>query len=344
MADQKISQLNSLTNDTVDVLDVLPIVDTSAGETKKVTYQNLMRPKDSIFGIVDNSDITKIVAFQVSGLTTATTRTITVPDSDLTLVGLTTTQTLTNKTLTSPQIDMASNATGDMYYRDATGTTVRLAIGTSGQIISTSSSGIPEWIANPSAADASTTVKGVVEKATTAEITAGTATGGTGAQLFIGADAVGSPGANKIVQFTAAGKYPAADGSLITGLTQAITTLAAGQTTKDASDVSAVQNIAHGLGTTPKKVKITAISGSTINTYSTNMAMTVYNGTTQSSVARHTSSANVVTVNTFTLNNTATATNTQTGVVTFDATNIIITWTKTNSPDGIYYLLWEAEA
>ena len=40
---------------------------------------------DSKFNIVDNSDTTKKIAFQVSGLTTATTRTITVQDADITL-------------------------------------------------------------------------------------------------------------------------------------------------------------------------------------------------------------------------------------------------------------------
>jgi hypothetical protein len=40
---------------------------------------------DSVFGIVDNSDTTKRVAFDASGLTTATTRTLTVPDQDMNL-------------------------------------------------------------------------------------------------------------------------------------------------------------------------------------------------------------------------------------------------------------------
>ena len=47
-----------------------------------------------------SADATKQVRFEVDGLTTATTRVLTVPDADLTLVGLTTAQTLTNKTLT----------------------------------------------------------------------------------------------------------------------------------------------------------------------------------------------------------------------------------------------------
>ena len=76
-------------------------------------------------------------------------------------VGKTATQTLTNKTLTAPQINMGTDATGDMYYRSSGAAFSRLPIGTTGQIIQTSSTGIPEWIANPAAADATYAVKGV---------------------------------------------------------------------------------------------------------------------------------------------------------------------------------------
>lgn len=100
-------------------------------------------------------------------------------------VGKTATQTLTNKTLTAPQINMGSDATGDTYYRTAGGAFARLPIGTSGQILQSNASSIPEWIANPSAADASTTVKGVVEEATLAETLARTTAGGTSARLFV---------------------------------------------------------------------------------------------------------------------------------------------------------------
>lgn len=99
-------------------------------------------------------------------------------------VGKTATQTLTNKTLTAPQINMGSDATGDTYYRTAGGAFARLPIGTSGQILQSNASSIPEWIANPAAADSSTTVKGVVEEATQAEVDAGTTAGGTSARLF----------------------------------------------------------------------------------------------------------------------------------------------------------------
>jgi hypothetical protein len=70
-------------------------------DTQTLTNKSL---QDSTTFIVDNSDATKKVQLQVSGVTTGTTRTLTVPDADLTLVGVATSQTLTNKTLTSPTL------------------------------------------------------------------------------------------------------------------------------------------------------------------------------------------------------------------------------------------------
>jgi len=119
-----------------------------------------------------------------------------------------------------------------------------------------------------------------------------------------------------------------------------------GTTTKNAADASGTQNIAHGLGKIPKKVKITAYAqvdavgnGEDLMRVSN----TVYNGTTQSSLSFYESAGgNAATIaTTFIL--TISSGGTQVGVVTFDATNIIITWTKNSSPTGTYTLLWEAE-
>src|SRR5690606_38134725 len=49
-----------------------------------------------------SSDTSKQVRLELDGNTTATTRVLTVPDEDTTIVGTDATQTLTNKTLTSP--------------------------------------------------------------------------------------------------------------------------------------------------------------------------------------------------------------------------------------------------
>jgi hypothetical protein len=50
---------------------------------------------DNVFRVVGSSDATKKVAFEVDGLTTATTRTVTVPDADATLAGTNVKQTWT---------------------------------------------------------------------------------------------------------------------------------------------------------------------------------------------------------------------------------------------------------
>lgn len=114
----------------VDALTDLPsgtqiggvdVVTLTAGQTltnKTLTSPTISSPTitgtwafgDNEFQITGSSDATKVVVFEVDGLTTATTRTITVPDASFTLVGLTTTQTLTNKTLTTPTITVLDNA------------------------------------------------------------------------------------------------------------------------------------------------------------------------------------------------------------------------------------------
>ena len=62
--------------------------------------------------------------------------TYTMPSSTDTIVGRSSTDTLTNKTLTSPIINVGSDATGDMYYRDSSGNFTRIAVGTNGQYLS----------------------------------------------------------------------------------------------------------------------------------------------------------------------------------------------------------------
>jgi hypothetical protein len=61
-------------------------------------------------------------------------------------VGTSDAQTLTNKTMTSPVINLGSDATGDIYYRNSGGAFARLAAGTDGHVL-TLAGGLPSWVA-----------------------------------------------------------------------------------------------------------------------------------------------------------------------------------------------------
>lgn len=128
---KKISELTALTAGQVDQAnDLLEVTDVSASSSKKVTILNLLNiagaplgttdtqtvqnktldntntvtVKDTIFTLQDDSDASKQARFQLSGITTATTRTYTLPNASSTLADISTAQTLTNKTLTAPTI------------------------------------------------------------------------------------------------------------------------------------------------------------------------------------------------------------------------------------------------
>lgn len=329
-------------------------------------------------------------------------------------VGKTASQTLTNKTLTSPVINVGSDATGDMYYRNGSGVLTRLAVGASGTIISSTGTA-PEWIANPGASDASTTVKGVVELATYAELVARTTTGATGAKLVptpdvlpsvlaydyqadsVGTDSYAITCSPAPTTYTTGMRFTFKVGTANTGAAslnvnglgaktikknynsdlssgdilanqiievvydgtnmQLVTPVVAsiqfknGTTTKNLSDASATQTIAHGLGKSPSYVRLTIISNvatsgisGAVPIYS--YAQVVYNGTTQSSVSAYgAGTTNTTTDTTFTVGPATNATSTNnTGVVTVDSTNISIAWTKNGTPTGTAQILWEAFA
>jgi hypothetical protein len=70
--------------------------------------------------LADQTDATKLAKFDLSSNTTGTTRTYVVPDSDTQLVGTDTTDTLENKTLTSPVLNTSLSGTALNTDLDAT--------------------------------------------------------------------------------------------------------------------------------------------------------------------------------------------------------------------------------
>lgn len=103
-----LSGITTATTRTLTIPDATTtMVGTGVAQTlsnKTLDNSSTVTVKDTLFTIQDDGDATKQVKFQASGVTTATTRTLTVPDASTTLVGTDATQTLTNKSLTSPTI------------------------------------------------------------------------------------------------------------------------------------------------------------------------------------------------------------------------------------------------
>lgn len=188
--------------------------------------------------------------------------------------------------------------------------------------------------------NASTSVRGIVEEATVAEIGAGTAAGGTGARLFMNpsstvSTSAGAGDVGKIPRLGATGKL---DTTFVT-----FPSITSGQTTHDISSTAA-QTIAHGLSTTPRFVKVTFMyTGGTaiaiaIGTYAGGQSAVsgaVGNGT----------KTDLRSGNNLLLDSDIVSPITATAAIGApDATNINLTWGKNGSPTGTVYILWEAYA
>lgn len=87
-----------VTGQPMDISTVQNVTNKTLDNTNTITL------KDTLFTLQDDGDTTKQAKFQLSGITTATTRTYTLPNASSTLADISTAQTFTNKTLTSPTI------------------------------------------------------------------------------------------------------------------------------------------------------------------------------------------------------------------------------------------------
>ena len=133
------SSLSTLTDCTFSSLVDGNLLIYSSSASKWINSNTL---PDNILFIKDDLDGTKKLQFQLSGITSGQTRTLTIPDASCTVVGDTNTQTLTNKTLTDSTNNIMAKS-----LKSAT-TTVDVSSATApsnGQVLMATSSTTATW-------------------------------------------------------------------------------------------------------------------------------------------------------------------------------------------------------
>jgi hypothetical protein len=120
-----------------------------------------------------------------------------------------------------------------------------------------------------------------------------------------------------------------------------------GKTAKNTADASTTQNIAHGLGRTPKIARLTFVSDNSGLAGGINYGYVLFDGTTANVVGRAYAGGterNMAGTDIILYGPTSGSdAEYQTGVFSMDSTNISIVWTKTSNPVGTYDILWEVE-
>jgi hypothetical protein len=252
-------------------------------------------------------------------------------------VGKTATQTLTNKTLTSPTVTgmTATTSTVNGVTLSSTGSSSLYLKedGTYGSV---------------TAGDASFASKGSVQGLTDTDT--------SGLVISSGVISVNSgTTANKIVKLDASAKLPAVDGSQLTN----VVIYKTGTATRAGNTASGTQTIAHGLGRTPKFVKITAFLTSSVTTTSTAASFGAYDGTTNACLLTNnplTGSATIATANgqaeayiAYLAYSNSFGTGYQRATAAVSSTNITLTWTYSDNGGNTglgtnnILMLWEAQ-
>lgn len=175
--DNGTADLTIQTTSTTNRIITFPDISCTVVCQNNTTTLNNKSLVDSTTNFVDDADNTKTMRFQLSGITTATTRILTVPDADTTIVGTDIAQTLTNKTLTAPVISTISN-TGTLTLPTSTDTLVGRAT-TDTLTNKTLTAPIIETISNTGTLTLPTSTDTLVGRATTDTLTNKTLTDAT---------------------------------------------------------------------------------------------------------------------------------------------------------------------
>ncbi len=188
----------------------------STGDVIQASFDN--NEQDAIVALetkvgVNGSADTDSLDYKLSGVTGS--------DKSASLAG---TEALTNKTLTapvitSPTLNLGSDAEGDTYYRNGAGALVRLAKGTDNYIYKMNGN-VPNWEAEAVVSDATYASKGIVQGLTDAST--------SGLTIASGVISVNSgTGANNIVKLNSSSQIPAVSGALLTDISyiSALTTV-----------------------------------------------------------------------------------------------------------------------
>jgi len=141
------SKINTHTSTKISITNKALLNSTIVYTDQANTYGNFSQRFRSSRLLVMNPAITQEYIFVASAITANRNITLPLLTGDDTMVTAAFAQTLTNKTLTSPIIDVGSDATGDLYFRNA-GIYTRRAVGSVGQVL-TVAGGVPTW-ATPS--------------------------------------------------------------------------------------------------------------------------------------------------------------------------------------------------
>jgi len=117
-----------------------------------------------------------------------------------------------------------------------------------------------------------------------------------------------------------------------------------GVTSRDMTTASGTQTIAHGLGKTPIAVKLTVIGVRSVSEgrYDSSGQTCVWNGHDLNGGTFQAGSEAAKIAHYGYGTGDGSGSSNQTGVVSVDATNISIAWTKNSTPSGTAYILWEA--